>query len=365
MTDSTAECPSCKRAFAAAVPVCPFCGARRGASPQPTRPAARPPTPTRSRQEPPKRVCPRCEGAPGSGSFTVQTREHKETSFFTGKRRYLVRTGQIRGICADCVSAIERRRYFADLLCLAPLVILFVLGVFLDSKALFVLLVLYLLYIVSELGDNWADDLSYGSNLKAQLAPLAPPGDPGTLRMPVGALHILIRVGALPAGLVTVFLVGSSLAGHRNPKAVVAPVATSAAATEDRITAARSFLASATEVAVPLSARALASRELQGAVGVLSLDDVWELAEMRDSEVDGRRVKELKVYAHTTAAPPNVAYQPLSGSQVASLFVRTHADTLVIEGLGAPLTLDHYEAAGVAKTLPDAEPVSAKIVRGR
>ena len=365
MAGSTAECPSCRRAFAAAVPVCPFCGARRGAVTQAPRPSAPPPPTARPRPDPPKRVCPRCEGAPGGGSFTVQTREHKETSFFTGKRRYLVRTGQIRGICADCAWGIEKRRYVADLLCLVPLATLFVAGVVMDSKALFVLLVLYLLYIVSELGDNWADDLSYGSNLKAQLAPLAPPGDAGTLRMPVGALHILIRVGALPAGLVAVFLVGSSLAGHRKPKGVVAPAATSAAATEDRITAARSFLASATDVAVPLSARALASRELQGAVGILPLDDVRELADLKDREVDGRRVKELKVYAHATGAPPDVTYQPLSGSQVVSLFVRTHADTLIIEGLGAPLTLDHYEAADVAKTLPDAETVSAKIVRGR
>jgi hypothetical protein len=106
-------------------------------------------------------------------------------------------------------------------------------------------------------------------------------------------------------------------------------------------------------------------RELQGTVDVLTLDDVWSLVEMHDREVDGRRVKELKVYAHTTAPPPHVTYQPLTGPQVVSLFLKTHADTLVIAGLGAPLTIDHYEASNVAKALPEAEPVSAKIVRSR
>jgi len=309
---------------------------------------------------PPEPACPCCGGAPGRGTIRVETRENKGSTFgFRPGTRYLVRWVDVPLVCAACARQIEIRRYLADALCLAPLVAAFVGLVATDSKAFLWILLLYAVFLLKwswGLGYVWADAILYGGWLESSLTRFAPPGDRNTIRFPAGLWHCFMRIGGAPALLVALLAAvagafGSHPARHETPSAPAAAAPDASESTDPRerararsereIAAARAFLESARNIAVPVDPVTLA---------------------LKKKDVQRDDMNFFTVYANPSDLPSQTAYQLMTGPQLLSAFLKTEGhdvDFLTINGPNLPLS--RWQAANIAPTLPAAEPLDPEV----
>lgn len=282
--------------------------------------------------------CPRCGGPRGESRVTIQTWEYKDTTLLAGKERYVVRTLDVPGVCDGCAAGIEKLRYAADLVCLVPLVVLFLVLVATGSKLWLALVLGYLIYLAKHLDYNWADSALYGSELLGRLAAYVPAGDPGSELLPVSWAHMALRVLAIPAGMVALVsvagvllpLVGGGRGGSEQASA--APSASASAARAypaDRLAHARVLFAER-DFEVPATAGKPA----------------WSSRMM-----GGHSVKVLRVWAAKDKVPAGTATVAMSARQLCDSFLAVKADSmLLIEGAGQTVPLYRFEVERIRAT---------------
>jgi hypothetical protein len=249
----------------------------------------------------------------------IQTWEHKGITW-TNKDKYLVRTTHAPGVCDACAGALERQRLAADLLCLVPLVGVFLALVATSSKPLFGVLLVYLVYLARYLDYNWADSIVYGSAMLEKVRAWVPDGDPGQAYLPVSWLHMGVRVAAIPAGLIAFLSVGSAvlpLVGGRTAPAATSP------------SAARSYPAER------LAHVSMALAEDDFAVPVKNGKPGFYTQQMGGKPIEVLRVK---------VGAPGTGEQAMTGRQLADAFLSVRSESmLVIDGAGENVAAYRFE----------------------
>jgi hypothetical protein len=283
-------------------------------------------------------ACPVCRGGAGTGSLRIQTWTYQDTEIIRGRDRYLLRTRDLANLCAGCDSSIARGRWIADFACLAPLVALFLTGVFMDSKPVMAVVLAYLIYLGRKLDYGWADRLFYGNDLEQKLGDAIPPGDLGGTTFPTNWGHVAVRVLAIPVGLVAIATVGGSLLKVL-PKTAPTPAATARAWPADRLAHAKMFFEVAQDVAVSV--------------------------DLDPFPMGGQKFMRLRCWDRAALVPSGASYRLMSGGQVARAFLKTPGATLLFVAVedGTALVLYRFEVEKLTRGLPEAPPTPDRVHR--
>lgn len=283
-----------------------------------------------------------------------------EGSYFSRKKKYLVTTVKVPGVCTACARSLQIKRLVADMLCLVPFIVTIGIAAATESRFFLILFILYLGYLIRWLTYNWADALLYGNALSNQLASYAPSRDSGPTRFPAEFWHGAIRVGILPTSIVLLGLLGQFLPNRNSRDAAKreAPVANAVSAlppsavapepakidasgapgksTATPAVTARTFIGHSRNLFVPVNSETVAHPE-RG------------LPAVTQTLVGGQPLKAVQIYTREAEVPTDVPYQVMSGPTLLANFMNVDADYLAIVDRQVGLT--RAEAVAFAERL--------------
>ena len=148
----------------------------------------------------PTGLCPKC-GAP-SGNRRVKIQVWKERFFKLdfNDERWTVDQGTGPAYCAACASALGKRRTYASIVTIAPVLLLFGLAPPSRNNLFsFLIFFFYSFYLVKWGSYTWADMLIYGAELRERLMEWIPKTE-GKVRFPVPVSQCLLRFALFFAG---------------------------------------------------------------------------------------------------------------------------------------------------------------------
>lgn len=324
------KCSQCNRGYTAPVTTCQICG---GACVPATgddanvilsRPAPEPVAST------PGAECPCCGGVPGPHTVSQQTRHQTGSTLVPMRRKYLVTTVRVPGVCATCDRGLQVKRWLASILLPLPLLVLLGFAVVINKPVAALPLLIYIFYVLPRIDYSWTDFALYGRELSWKLTNFVPEQDREALaRYPVGILHIVLRIGLLPALAFGLFAVASIF--QKSPPArvaataaVVVPeaakVAPAAKASNPRKVAleiGRVFFSTTQAIAVPVSQDTITQPSLGRPATAMAT-------------IDGKTISVVKAYASEPTVPVNTSYQLMTGPTVLAKFSTVPSDGLLV-----------------------------------
>ncbi len=321
-------------------------------------------------------VCPHCGGAPGKSHIDVQTRQSVSGSFFdflAMRLRYRVTTVKVPGICANCARSLEVKRYVADMLTVLPILVLGGAGILMESKVMTGLFLFYLLYLARNLNYNWADVMVYAGPFSESMEPYAV-DEAGTMRLPVDALHCVVRIGILPVLFVSLGLLSASgLIGRSVSRDADQPAAETPAprttvemTREESHAAVRDMLLSPVVFAVPLDPAtfaALPDATRDQSINNLKPGSVRPVLLMESRKMGGKMVKILTVWLPGTTPPSRTSCMDMTGRQLIEAFLAADGGMLVFERPDGRLAMGTYDARQTIKELSAVRAAPFRIYR--
>jgi hypothetical protein len=248
-----------------------------------------------------------------------QTRHQTESTLVPMRRKFLVTTVWIPGVCESCHHGLQRKRLLASVLAPLPLIALLGFVVVVDTPVAGLPMLLYLFYVLPRVDYTWTDFLLYGRDLSWKLTDYVPEKDREVLaRYPVDIVHIILRIGLLPALAVGLFAVVQVIP-KSHPAATTARDATvpqpatpqSAPVTSlapapvaplpEHVQRALLFFNTSGPIAVPINEATRATPRLAQPATSITL-------------VDGGQLNVVKAYAEETNIPPGTAYQLMTAA---------------------------------------------------
>lgn len=325
------KCTQCSRGYTAAVTTCQICGGT--CVPVTPEDALRLSTKqAEAAPKPPQAVCPCCDGPAGPHTVAQQTRHQTESTLVPMRRKFLVTTVQVPGVCEACHRRLAGKRWLASILLPLPLIVLTGITVAMDTPAGLAFPVIYIFYVLPRINYAWTDFLLYGRELSWKLTDYVPNKDREALAVfPAGILHIIVRLGLLPALAFALFAVGSFFKkpapapmatvapamAETPPAPGAAPAKPAAAAKKVPLETGRVFFNTMQAIAVPVNEETIAQPALGHPATSMAT-------------ISGRSIRVVKVYASEPKIPADVSYQLMTGPTVLEKFSTVPSDGLLV-----------------------------------